>query len=253
MNFGGGEPFLRLMRVLGLAFVAGVAFGCGAGSTRIRLEEDGTLFVGGRPAHLEDLRSLKRPGVRHDLDSVVLDLPPSLTFRRAGDLLTAMIAGAGKINIALRVGSSEATLPLPMDHGCACLSFFDGALRYDEHAKKGWELDHLWLRVGVGPGGAFRVVSIDVGFYEMEVAAPLVPDPPDVREQRRWKGEHPPLGSWSLETLRGFLGDPRIAAQSPFIDLAIGPDDTVGDALACLIALKSASAGRVVVSLRVGP
>ena len=107
------------MRRVGLAVVAGVAFGCGAGSTPIRLEESGALFVGGRPAQLEDLRSLKRPGVKYDLEPVALDLPPSMTFRRAGDLLAAVIAGAGKFHVALRVGSSEATLPLPMDHGCA--------------------------------------------------------------------------------------------------------------------------------------
>lgn len=241
------------MRILGLAVLAGVAAGCGAGAMGIRLEENGALFVGGRSAGLEEVRALKRPGERHDLEPVVLELHPALTFRRCRDLLTALISEAGKINVALRVGTLESTLPLPRDHGCACLSFFDGTLRYDEHGMKGRELDHLWLRMGVGSGGLPRVVSIDVGLYEMEVADPLDPDPPDVRELRRWKGEHPPPGPWCLETLRGFLADPRIAARSPFLDLAIGPDDTVGDALACLVALKSANPGRVVVTLRCGP
>jgi hypothetical protein len=222
------------------------------GSLLLRIDAGGAVFRDGRRIGPENLPGAAR-GAAWNLDPVVLDADPSLTFGDLKPLLVRLLRDCNRVNIGFRVrGDRVLTVPIPVDHGCRDLLLFDGRRQHHEHGSG--VPRYLWVRLRPLAGGSLRVVGADdVGpgavefpFYRDagEVGAAPVPT---VRILC------PAPAGGSLEELRSFFRDPAVVGMNPFAELEVRPKDRVGDVLEALDDLRRAAGDRIAVSLRLGP
>lgn len=220
------------------------------GALLLTLDAAGAIYKDGQPARLEDVASLKRTDTYRDLDPVILEVHPSLTFKQCTDFLNALIGRALKGNVSFLVSTPNGprAVTLPVSRDLPHLSFITGRIAYDEGDKRPDEQRHLWLSMRVGESGTLRVGSILRRRYDEVWFKDL--DSPGAADPRLWKGDHPVLGKWPEDQLRTFLSEKRIQELSPLLDLEVHPGDRIEDFLRCLDTLHRVAPGRVVVSLK---
>ena len=197
----------------------------------------------------KDLSELKE-GREIKREPILLDVPLSSSFHNVGGLLNTLV-NRGYVNVSFLVSKKAVSIPILMAHGCACLWFYDGPSVFNEHSSS---RDHLWIEARAGAGGSLHVRSLRIGVSRgIEEPIPIKNGKrafePLPREDE-WKGEHPPLGVWELNTLEKFLCEPRVRSLSPFVVLEIRGDEKLYDVLTCLSSARSVSGPNVVVEMK---
>jgi hypothetical protein len=141
------------------------------------------------------------------------------------------------INIALKADHWIAQLPITTRTYPALL-VFDGTVEVSLVEKP----DTLEVVVKVGPDGDIMVTRL---CETREYVYFPDPDKPGPAPDTNWKGDHPTLGVWSVETLRTFLARPDLVAMTPYVGFDVSWEDRVGDVVRCLAALRLAAGSRV--------
>ena len=215
----------------------------------LSLDGEGALFKDGRAATLEDVVALKPVHDQAYLDPVLIEVPADFTAARCTPLLSALIEKAQRRNVAFLVSSPSGlralSIPVLQERGLS-LYYTVGRIDYREHQPSPEDRHHLWLSLRVDGSGQIRVLEIlkrrinEVWFKDQE--------PPGTPDPRLWDGPHPPIGPWSFEQLRTFLGECKTKQLESYCDLQVVPGDKVGDFLKCLDSLHQVARGRTIVS-----
>ena len=131
----------------------------------LRVDRAGRMELDGRPVAIADLPARSKDP---DTAPLLLDADPELRMGDLKALLVRLIADGQRVNLGFLVRSAAVdrvlALPVMFDHGCAGLTYHDGARKYDEH---GGAKDHLWVRFRVGPGGTALPSQVDHGKHNL--------------------------------------------------------------------------------------
>jgi hypothetical protein len=208
----------------------------------LTIRSDGAVVAGDRRLTRDGLRELVGGSdrVRNDRP-ILLDAPQKAPLRCAKNAIVWLYE-AHCINLCFRAGDSAVRLLTPLS--TSILRVHDG--REETLLVDNQHVIEVVARVGVG--GAIEVTSVELTREYVYFPEPgeVVPE----KGARAWKGVHPPLGPWSVDTLRGFLRRSDLARQTPYVGLEISWEDRVQDVLSCLSALRAAAGTRVEPILR---
>jgi biopolymer transport protein ExbD len=238
-------------------------------SVLISIDADGKTYRNGRPQPLaEMLELLKKPPKGGGLDSqvntdpILLEVHPALHYCDLVDMFSALVEKACRVNIAFLVsthgGPRGLVLPVLVSHGCDELIFYDGRSQSSGlgPSKRQGEGHLLWIDARPGAAGSIRVVSLrldepyDTIEYPQDPAnkASAIPRSP-AKDRNDWKGDHPPLGEWPLESLLKLMADPRLGKPGAFVLLKVQGSDRMTDVLYCLSAVKAAMGSKILPEL----
>jgi len=220
-------------------------------SVRFRIQADGSLSSDGAPLSRDGLVArMSLPSNELNLTPVLLETDPEAAFRGVRDALDALIGRACCVHVAFRVDtpSGEGAVELPVLHepGGWWRLYRGGS--YVQMTDENHKSERLEIVASPASGASVRIRALKLGVpghvYFPE-AGEKAPDP-------SWKGAHPPLGLWTLDPLKQFLGRPDVAALSPYVLFEIESKEKVADVIRGLALLRSATRGEIVPSIPTG-
>jgi biopolymer transport protein ExbD len=224
----------------------------------LSLDGEARLYCHGKETRTQDLETPATPaseteGRKANLSPILIEAAPSLQVRQLLPLLRALM-DRKCTNIAIlvstAVGAKAVVLPVECDHGCGCLSFWDGSYRFDEHDAK--EQRHVWIHCHVAEGGSLIVDRTRVGLRRGLVSSAELKEGGPRRPSSETVKTVPfeiATGPCNMARLAQVVRTPQADGLTVFVLLRVDVGTTVQDFLACLSVLEQDMSRRVVVEL----